>query len=462
LKQNVIENIVKNDLCIGCGICAAMCPHKALLMKFNEYGEYNPVMEGNCSSNCDLCMSVCPFNDGNKNETVLGTELYKDIKNMKYRFETGYYLDSYVGYSNEFRQTSASGGMATWLLTTLIQKDIVDHVICVTPNNDPEKLFKFEICDDVDSILKSSGSAYYPVEMSDVIQRMLNNPGRYAITGLPCFLKGLRLAGQKNRKLREMITVTIGLVCGQIKSKHYTTYLSTLANAGGKLQKVNFRGKSPDKPASNFYFSCINETGAEGKVFWNEGVSEAFVNRWFTPNACSFCDDVFAELTDVVFMDAWLPEYSKDSKGTSLMLVRSPDILDLVQKAMDNEEIDISTISVDKVIQSQAGVLDLKRKQLSYRLYLAGKKVLIAPAKRVNPAKNIGFLNKKEVELKMKMQEESKHLSLGKTQIVDARSIIDTMTPSMRRIKHLRLIRRLALPLRVIKKYTNKAEINNE
>ncbi|MCM1987575.1 coenzyme F420 hydrogenase/dehydrogenase beta subunit N-terminal domain-containing protein [Methanococcoides seepicolus] len=259
MKPNVIENIVKNDLCIGCGICAAMCPQKALVMKFNEYGEYNPVKEGNCSDKCDLCMSVCPFNDGNKNETVLGTELYEDINEIKYLFETGYYLDSYVGYSDDFRQSSASGGMATWLLTTLLQKDIVDYVVCVTPNNDSEKLFKFEIFEDADSVLNSSGSAYYPVEMSQVIQRMLNTPGRYAITGLPCFLKGLRLAGQKNKKLREMITVTIGLVCGQTKSKHYTTYLSTLAKADGKLQNVCYRGKSPDKPASNFYLALLTK-----------------------------------------------------------------------------------------------------------------------------------------------------------------------------------------------------------
>lgn len=455
MKENVIENIVKNGLCIGCGICAAMCPQKALVMKFNEYGEYNPVIEGNCSSNCDLCISVCPFNDGNKNETVLGTELYEGISDSKYRFETGYYIDSYVGYSNEFRQTSASGGMATWLLTTLLQKDIVDHVICVTPNNDPEKLFKFEIFDDVDSILKSSGSAYYPVEMADVIQRMLNNPGRYAITGLPCFLKGLRLAGQKNKKLREMITVTIGLVCGQTKSKHYTTYLSTLAKAGGRLQKVNFRGKDPDKPASNFYFSCINEKGSKGKIFWNEGVSEAWVNRWFTPNACSFCDDVFAELADVTFMDAWLPEYSKDSKGTSLVVVRSPFVNDIVSDGINSSQINADTISIDKVIKSQAGVIDLKRTQLSYRLYLAQKNGLKTTSKRVEATRTIGNFARVEVEMKYDMQRLSKnYFNLNyQYNLFNIASFKNKMQPYLKKIKLQQLIK-LAynLPSLVIKK----------
>jgi coenzyme F420-reducing hydrogenase beta subunit len=455
LEPNVIENIVKNDLCIGCGICAAMCPQKALVMKFNEYGEYNPVLEGNCSNKCDLCISVCPFNDGNKNETVLGTELYESISEIKYRFETGYYLDSYVGYSNEFRQTSASGGMATWFLTTLLQKDIVDHVICVTPNNDPEKLFKFEIFDDADSVLNSSSSAYYPVEMSQVIQRILNDPGRYAIIGLPCFLKGLRLASQKNKKLREMITVTVGLVCGQTKSKHYTTYLSTLANAGGKLQKVNFRGKDPDKPANNFYFNCVNDTGSKGKIFLNEGVSEAWVNRWFTPNACSYCDDVFAELADVVFMDAWLPEYSNDSRGTSLVLVRSAFVNNIFSDGIGSNQINADNIPINKIVQSQAGVIDLKRTQLSYRLYLAKKNGLKIPLKRVKATYTIRIFARREVEIKHDMQWLSKkcfnlNYQCNSFNII---SFKNKMQPYLKKIKLQQLVKfAYNLPSLVMKK----------
>jgi coenzyme F420-reducing hydrogenase beta subunit len=455
VKLNVIQKIVKNDLCIGCGICAAMCPQKALVMKFNEYGEYYPVMEGNCSNKCDLCMSVCPFNDGNKNETVLGTELYGGIKEIKYLFETGYYLDSYVGYSNQFRQSSASGGMATWLLTTLLQKNIVDYLICVTPNNNPDKLFKFEIFEDVDSVLNSSGSVYYPVDMSEVIQRMLNNPGRYAITGLPCFLKGLRLASQKNKKLRDMITITIGLVCGQTKSKHYTTYLSTLANAGGKLQKVHYRGKSPEKPANNFYFSCVNENGTEGKIFWNEGVSEAWVNRWFTPNACSFCDDVFAELADVVFMDAWLPEYSKDGKGTSLVLVRSSFVNDIFSDEIESNQINADNISIDKIVQSQAGVIDLKRTQLSYRSYLVKENGLKTPSKRVKISHNANIFKKFEIKVKCKMQEDSKGVFVKscRDNFFDIELFRNGMQTHIDKMKFQRLILNLfMIPIRVIQK----------
>lgn len=410
MKLNVIDQIVNNDLCIGCGICTVVCPQKALSIQFNNYGEYIAVKKNNCTNECGLCLKVCPFSDGNMNETYLGAQIFNHVEKIKFLPETGYYLDSYVGYSTQFRRNGASGGIATWLLTTLLKNDIVDYVICATPHNDPEKLFKLEIFDNAFSVFNSSGSVYYPLEMSQVIQKVLDKSGRYAITGLPCFLKSLRLAAQKNTKLGERIVISIGLVCGQMKSKYYTTYLSELAGVSGELQKVYYRGKNPDKPANNYYFYCMNENGFEGKIFWDSGVSEAWVNRWFTPNACNFCDDVFAELADVTVMDAWLPEYSYDNSGTNLVLVRSPIVKEMISKGIECDEINVDKISIDKLIQSQAGVLDIKRVHLGYRLYLAHKNGLKVPKKRYEVSNNLGFFRNFELRLKNKMQNESKNI----------------------------------------------------
>ena len=451
----MIDEVVKNELCIGCGTCAGICPQKILKIQDNEYGEYIPSEVQVCDSHCGLCMEVCPFGD-NENETQIGAKIYGSTEGIKYLPETGYYLDSYVGYSNEFRQSSASGGMAVWLLTKLLKEGIVDHVICPTPQKNPEKLFSFEILSDENSIKAASGSVYYPVEMSEVIQKIIEFPGRYAVSGLPCFIKALRLASQKNRKLRERIAFTIGLVCGQMKSKNYTKYIAALAGKKdlNKIQSVYYRGKDPENPASNFYYHFTDEHGLKYKIFWSDGISEAWVNRWFTPNACNYCDDVFAELADVTFMDAWLPEYSKDSMGTNLVLVRSSEILALIQEGMEKNEIYLSTISIEKVIKSQAGVLDLKRNQLSYRLYIALQEGQKAPKKRVPSEERIGALKKRELKLKAKMQKESRELFLDccQNRTVDINVLRDGMQPYLKQKRRIDLIRKLALPIQIVKK----------
>lgn len=76
-------------------------------------------------------------------------------------------------------------------------------------------------------------------------------------------------------------------------------------------------------------------------MFWDEGVGIAWNNRWVTPNACNFCDDVFAELADVCVMDAWLPEYSRDSRGTNLLISRTPMVSNFLVQGKSEEMISI-------------------------------------------------------------------------------------------------------------------------
>ncbi|MCE5305746.1 4Fe-4S dicluster domain-containing protein [bacterium] len=164
----MIDEIVKNDLCIGCGTCAGICSRKVLEIQDNEYGEYIPTEVQACDSGCGLCLEVCPFGN-NENETQMGAKIYGSIERVKYLFETGYYLDSYVGYSTNFRQSSASGGMTTWLLTKLLKEGIVDYVICPTHQKKPEKLFSFEFFRDENSVKAASGSVYYLIETKVIL-----------------------------------------------------------------------------------------------------------------------------------------------------------------------------------------------------------------------------------------------------------------------------------------------------
>lgn len=79
--------------------------------------------------------------------------------------------------------------MATWLLETLLNEGVIDHTICVVPRGGPERLFSFQIFDTAEDLRKGAGLAYYPVEMSRVINEVMKTPGRYAITGSPLFYK---------------------------------------------------------------------------------------------------------------------------------------------------------------------------------------------------------------------------------------------------------------------------------
>jgi coenzyme F420 hydrogenase subunit beta len=454
MKSSVMNSVVERDLCIGCGLCAALCPQDVLTMQWNRYGEYNPVAVSPCTTECGLCLKVCPFADSGENEDIIAELLYGAAPGIQHRSETGYYLAAYVGYSERHRATSASGGMATWLLEALLAEGVVDHVICVAPTGDPERLFAFKVFDTAEDVRTGAGSAYYPVEMSEVIRQVLEVPGRYAVTGLPCFIKAIRLAQQRNKKLREQIVVTIGLTCGQLKSRHFTDYVAALAGVRGEVTGVRYRGKSPDRPASNFYFSFTTADGEERKIFWTEGISEAWTNRWFTPAACNYCDDVFAECADVTCMDAWLPEYSQDSRGTSLVLVRSPAVREVVERG---REVRLDSIPVERVIQSQAGVVAVKRRHLACRLYLDPQGV---PEKRVAPGRPKNPFLRQEVVLKERMRALSRDLWGAEEQ--DGERLREAMGPDLRQLGAGRQISKIiTFPVRTLRYIRRKVGGNN-
>lgn len=216
------------------------------------------------------------------------------------------------------------------------------------------------------------------------MRTVLEVPGRYAVTGLPCFIKAIRLAQQRNKKLRERIVVTVGLTCGRLKSRHFTDYVAALAGVQGRVMGVRYRGKSPDHPASNYHYAFTTADGGEHRIFWNKGIAEAWGNRWFTPKACSYCDDVFAECADVTCMDAWLSDYYNNPSGTSLLIVRASNILNLIRQNNDLDQLSIAAIDISRVIQSQNGVIKDKRRDLAYRLHLAASMGGIAPKNESN------------------------------------------------------------------------------
>ncbi len=448
MKRTVITEIVENDLCIGCGFCAALCPEEVLEMAWNRYGEYNPTEVASCSAECGLCLKICPFADHDEDEDTIGKSLYGDVPGISHHPEAGYHLATYVGYADEYRPISASGGVATWLLEKLLAEGVVDHVVCVAPTGDPERLFNFVVFDTPESVRAGAGSAYYPVEMSEVTRHILETPGRYAVIGLPCFIKAIRLAQQKNPKLRERVVVTVGLVCGQLKSRHFTEYIASLAGLPGKVKVVRYRGKRQDQPANNFYFAFTSTDGDERRIFFNEGIAEAWTNRWFTPRACNYCDDVFAECADVAFMDAWLSEYSRDSRGTSIVLVRSPQVQEVIAHG---EDISLDQIPIAKVVESQRGVIAVKRQHLAYRLYLNQNGEQKVPKKRVAVVPGIArdpFL-RREVFMKDQMLARSRNAWVEG--FPDAESLRDLMQPDMKKLASSRHIKGiLTYPVRAL------------
>ena len=267
----------------------------------------------------------------------------------------------------------ASGGLATSFLCELLRREIVDCVLSVGRNTGSDRLFGYIICKTPDEVIASAKSAYYPVEMSEVLKIVMGEKKKFAITCLPCFARALRLAAKTNPIIRQNLVCIAGLVCGHSVSSYFAEYAATLAGNNDGECEVIFRTKSSSQTAANHGTRVLWSTskGEESRVVkWSDGLKEAWDCDWFTPGACFNCDDTFTELADVVFMDAWLLPYVDDFRGTSIVLTRSLLADEVIKSQCENGDLNLNNISVQDVIRSQVGALRNKTEYLSYRRWL--------------------------------------------------------------------------------------------
>ncbi|APC49612.1 coenzyme F420 hydrogenase [Virgibacillus halodenitrificans] len=412
--KELMDTVVKNDYCIGCGLCASLTD-SPLTMMLNEDGKYQPYLSDN-NHNKDLeisVLSICPFAKNNNKETEIGKKIFEEENNVEFDEYAGYYIKNYAGYvkEEEFRSKGSSGGMGNWIATQLLKNDLVDGIIHVKSSPDDNNLlFDFQISDTVDELLKGAKSKYYPVEMSKVLQFVKENEGRYALIGIPCYIKGVRLLAEQDKIINERIKFFIGLVCGHLKSDMFAKSMGwQLGIEPDKLNGIDFRKKLDDRAANNYGVEVKGEKDGKEVVLISP-TKELYTTNWgqgmFKYNACEFCDDVLAETADVTVGDAWLPEYSKDSMGTNVIVVRNAIIQQIFEDNM-GDAIHIEELSSEKVYQSQAGGFRHRRDGLSYRLYLKDQNKEWRPNKRVEPSNKHSSKRKRIYEKRTFLSQES-------------------------------------------------------
>ncbi|SDS26757.1 Coenzyme F420-reducing hydrogenase, beta subunit [Polaribacter sp. KT25b] len=425
--NELFEKVVDNGFCIGCGACA-LVNNSPIEIKFDEFSKLQATIKDDDNLNTESAvLSVCPFSDESSNEDELGENLFRNVENIKHDEKIGYYKQSYAGYALDegFRENGSSGGMGTWIISELFKNNIVDGVIHVhevdsnKTNEDNSKLFKYKISRTINEIQKGSKSRYYPIELSEVLTLVKDTPGKYAVVGLPCFIKSIRLLMKQDEILKNRIKICVGLVCGHLKSANFAKMWGWQVGIHpDNLKSVNFRHKLNGEGANNYAISATQNVNGIDKEYISKPLKEMYGSNWgwglFKYKACDFCDDVVAETADVTIGDAWLPQYINDDKGTNIVIVRNELIYKIIENGIKNNNLKLDFLSSGDVIKSQSSGFNHRREGLSYRLALVDKTKQWRPIKRsFTKLKSISNKSKKIQKLRIKIYEKS-HVSFEK------------------------------------------------
>lgn len=403
----VIDIVAKNDLCTGCGICVYKCPSQAIEMRWNEEGFLVPELAGECDLHGE-CLSVCPFNpypkEKVKTEKEIATLFLKDSKN--YHPKIGRYEGIYAGYANEFRLTSSSGGIATYILARLLEKGVVNHIFAVRESTKPETFYEYAVLHDKEELISASKTKYYPVTLATVMPKIHELEGKVAIVGVACFIKAIRLAQYTEPELKEKIPFLVGIICGGMKSRFFTEYLANKAGVEiENIEKPQFRIKDFNSSAGDYSFGCFDRKTLTEKNIKMRSVGDMWGTGLFKANACDFCDDVTTELADISLGDAWLEPFNKDGKGTNVIVTRSELADKIIREGMKNNELSVDPLSLERFLSSQQGSFNHRQKGLGYRIELAKKQGKTIPPKRHDEEKipiDFNWVQKQRLKVRKK------------------------------------------------------------
>jgi len=363
-----IESVIKDKLCTGCGTCVSLCPNEALELTLDyEKGIYVPELNKERCIDCSVCYEVCPgsgIDFGGLSKEIFG----KKPNNVL----IGSYLNCYTGYATDrkIRYNSASGGLVTQLLIFALEAGIIDGAL-VTRMKTSETL-KPEpfIARTKNEIIAASKSKYCPVPANLALSEILEEEGRFAVVGLPCHIQGVRKAERINKKLRERIVLHLGLFCSHASTFWATElFLQRIGVEKKEIVSLDYRGEG--WPG---FMKILLKDGTTKMLplplYWD------FLGQDFLiPRRCLMCSDGLNELADLSFGDAWLPDFSNDNLGTSILIARSSAGKRLLKNAKSAGKIELNEIPPDKVIQSQLNMLYFKKKNVNSRIKLLRQKI---------------------------------------------------------------------------------------
>lgn len=370
--KTTISEVVKDDLCTGCGTCIALCPNEAIELKINEKkGIYFPQLDEDKCNHCGICHKVCPGHNVDfkaLNREIFGREA-KDIL-------IGNYINCYVGHATDYdiRYNSASGGLITGLLIFALEEGLITGALVTRMKKDKPLEPEPFIARTKEEIIEASKSKYCPVPANIALREIIeaSDDEHFAVVGLPCHIHGLRKAQKVNAKLRERVVLCLGIVCNHVPTFKATEFL--LENMNIKKEDVislNYRGlgwpgrMKVETINGNIKSPIIHE-------YWLGGFGTHFYSY-----RCTLCCDQTCELADYSFADAWLPEFVSDKIGKSIFVSRTEFAETILKNMSALGKIKVDNLNSTKLIKSQGDIIyDRKKINIRIRFFkLFGKKI---------------------------------------------------------------------------------------
>ncbi|MGH6954381.1 MAG: Coenzyme F420 hydrogenase/dehydrogenase, beta subunit C-terminal domain, partial [Alphaproteobacteria bacterium] len=320
-----LDAIVRNGLCVGCGLCASVAGHEQVEMRWTPEGRLRPVaLAALDRATLGLINKVCP---GLK---VEGMERRAAGPDATFDPAFGYAQAMWRGWASDpdVRFRAATGGVLTALAIYLLESKEVDFIVHVKSPSDRPLRNVPHVSATRAEVLAGMGSRYAPVAPLLDLCAHLDRGRPFALVAKPCDVSAVRNLAKRDPRVDRLVKYLLSISCAGESDLQFTRrVMDRFALGEEELRLVRYRGHGCPGP-TRFETKDGRVFEANYNDLWGD------VRHWQLQFRCKVCMDPVGEQADVVAFDVW-PGGSPagEDEGYSGIAARTPKGKALVEAA---------------------------------------------------------------------------------------------------------------------------------
>jgi coenzyme F420 hydrogenase subunit beta len=336
-QRELEEQVLKQDLCTGCGACVGICPYQA------AYQDKTVILFP-CDIKNGRCYAFCPRTPGDAN--VLREKLFSEADLTP---EIGAVKAFYIVRAKDesLRAEAQHGGTVTALMTLALAEGLIDTAVVAeaAENFLPRGVAVTESA----AVRRQAKSKFVVSPTLAEFNRVAAGPSAaIGVVATPC--QALALAKMRLKPIPEndnhidKLKLVVGLFCGWALS---WSKLSALLKA--KVDRSAVKGM--DIPPSKYHTLELYTAGETISVPLDE----------VTPcvrTGCHYCADMTAEYADISVGSARLAEGWEVARGWNQVIVRTDAgrrLMDLAAERGILEFLDVPEENLEKLKRASMG-----------------------------------------------------------------------------------------------------------